>query len=129
MILDHLGAFLDDRCESLAMPPLDYRDTFAQARELLAHEVQLDVEHGHLAEAAQVLETVPGVHIPRLLPFQGPRLLAMERIDGRKVTEVSSLAPLVRQRLACTVVEALIATPAWSSAPEPSSTPTPTPAT
>jgi len=117
VVLDHLGAYLDDRCESLALPPLDYRDTFAQARELLAHEVQLDVEHGHLAEAAQTLETVPGVHIPRLLPFQAPRLLAMEWIDGRKVTEVSRLAPLVRQRLACTVVEALIATPAWSSAP------------
>jgi ubiquinone biosynthesis protein len=33
VILDHLGAFLDERCESLALPPLDYRDTFAQVRE------------------------------------------------------------------------------------------------
>jgi len=116
-ILDLLGAFIDDRCESLALPTLDYQDTFAQVREMLAQEVRLEVEREHLAEAAQILETVQAVHVPRLLPFQAPGLLAMEWIDGRKVTEVGALAPLVRQRLAGTVVEALVATPAWSPAP------------
>jgi ubiquinone biosynthesis protein len=116
-ILDLLGAFLDDQCASLALPSLDYRDTFARVRELVSKEVRLDVEHEHLAEAAQVFETMSGVRVPRLLPFRSPRLLAMEWIDGRKVTEVGDLAPLARQRLAGTVVEALVATPAWSAAP------------
>jgi ubiquinone biosynthesis protein len=116
VILDLLGAFLDERCQEWALPPLDYRETFAQVREMLGHEVQLDGEREHLAEAARVLETVPDVRVPRLLPFQAPRLLAMERIDGRKVTEVGAWAPRDRQRLAGTVVEALVATPAWSPA-------------
>jgi ubiquinone biosynthesis protein len=117
-ILDRLGAFLDDRCEALGLPPLDYRDAFAQVRDLLSHEVQLDGEREHLAEAAEVLGPIPGVHVPRLLPFHSERLLAMERINGWKVTDVGSLAPAIRRRLAGTVVEALIATPVWSMAPQ-----------
>jgi ubiquinone biosynthesis protein len=116
-LLDRLGDFLDERCAALGLPPLDYRATFAQVRDLLAHEVQLEGERRHLAEAAAILGPVPGVRVPRLLPFHTPRLLAMERIDGRKVTEAGSLAPSVRRGLAATVVEALVATPAWSAAP------------
>src|SRR6516225_4778935 len=40
----------------------------------------------------------------------------MERIDGRKVTEVGGWAPRDRRRLAGTVVEALVATSVWSPA-------------
>jgi ubiquinone biosynthesis protein len=116
-ILDRLGAFLDERCAVLGLPPLDYRDTFAQVRDLLAHEVKLDGERRHLAEAAKILGPVPGVRVPRLLPFHTARLLAMERIDGRKVTDAGSLAPGTLRRLAATVVEALVATPTWSGAP------------
>jgi ubiquinone biosynthesis protein len=116
-ILDRLGTYLDTRCHSLALPPLDYRDTFANVRELLAGEVRLEVEREHLAEAAQVYGSVRDVHVPRLLRFQSARLLAMERIDGRRVTEVADMAPFVRRRLAHTVAEALVATPAWSPSP------------
>jgi ubiquinone biosynthesis protein len=116
-ILDPLGAFLDERCDSLGLPPVDYRDTLAQVRQLLAHEVRLDFERGHLAEAGRALAAVPGAYIPRLLPFQSRRLLAMERIDGRKVTDVGMMPMTVRRRLARSVVEALIATPVWSAAP------------
>ncbi len=115
-ILDPLGAFLDERCESLGLPPVDYRETLAQVRQLLAHEVRLDFERGHLFEAGRALAAVPGVHLPRLLPFQSRRLLAMERIDGRKVTEVGNVPMKVRRRLAQSVVEAMIAVPVWSGA-------------
>lgn len=116
-ILDSLGAFLDERCDSLGLPPIDYRDTLAQVRELLAHEIRLDFERGHLAEARQALRAVPGVRVPRLLPFQSRRLLAMERIDGRRVTDVGSLPLPLRRQIARSVVEALVATPVWSAAP------------
>jgi len=116
-ILDSLGAFLDERCDSLGLPPVDYQETLAQVRQLLAHEVRLDFERGHLAEAGRALALVPGVHVPRLLPFQSRRLLAMERIDGRKVTEVGGMPMKVRRRLGRSVVEALIAAPVWSGAP------------
>jgi ubiquinone biosynthesis protein len=113
-ILDSLGAFLDSQCDLLGLPPLDYRETLAQVRQLLAHEIRLDLERRHLAEASWALEAVPDVLVPRLLPFASPRILAMERIDGRKVTEVATLSEDVRRRVALTVVEALIATPVWS---------------
>jgi ubiquinone biosynthesis protein len=116
-ILDRLGTFLDERCEALGLPSLDYREAFVQVRDLLSHEVRLDGERRHLAEAAEVLGTVPDVYVPRLLPFQTPRLLSMERIEGWKVTDAHSLAPPIRRRLAATVVEALIANPVWSMAP------------
>jgi len=115
-ILDPLGAFLDERCDSLGLPPIDYRDTLGQVKQLLAHEVRLDFERGHLAEAARALAAVPGAYIPRLLPFQSRRLLAMERIDGQKVTDVGMMPMKSRHDLARSVVEALIATPVWSAA-------------
>ncbi len=43
-ILDPLGAFLDERRESLGLPAVDYRETLAQVRQLLAHEIRLDFE-------------------------------------------------------------------------------------
>jgi ubiquinone biosynthesis protein len=116
-ILDPLGAFLDERCDSLGLPPVDYRETLAQVRQLLAHEVRLDFERGHLAEAGRALDAVRGAHVPRLLPFQSRRLLAMERIDGHKVTDVGTMPIEGRRRLARLVVEALIAAPMWSAAP------------
>src|SRR5262249_61331045 len=79
-------------------------------------EVRCGAHRVHLAAPAGVSEPLPAARVPRLLPFHSPRLLAMERIDGRKVTEVGAWAPRDRQRLAGTVVEALVATPAWSPA-------------
>jgi ubiquinone biosynthesis protein len=117
-ILDPLGTFLAERCDSLGLPPLDYRETLAQVRQLLAHEVRLDCERGNLIEAGRALEGVPGVRVPRLLPFQTRRLLAMERIDGRKVTDVGSTSLSVRRKIARSIVEALIATPIWSADPD-----------
>ena len=79
------------------MPVLDYRNTLDSIRKLLAREVQLDHEQVHLARAATFHADSPGVVIPRLLPFCTPRMTAMERIDGCKVTD-SKLPPDQRQR-------------------------------
>jgi ubiquinone biosynthesis protein len=116
-ILDELGAFLDERCDALRLPPIDYRETLTQVKQLLAHEIRLDFERGHLLEAGRAFPAVPAARIPRLLPFQSRRLLAMERIEGRKVTDVAAMPTSGRRRLARSVVEALIATPVWSGAP------------
>ncbi|MBV8228867.1 MAG: AarF/ABC1/UbiB kinase family protein [Planctomycetaceae bacterium] len=117
-LLEDVGAFLDERCAEFGIPPLDYQDIFAQVRERLGHEVRLDIEQRHLASAREAYEGWEAtVRIPRPLPWSSRRITAMERIDGRKVTEGGALARVDRGRLARRIVEALIAHPLWSTAP------------
>jgi ubiquinone biosynthesis protein len=109
-----LGPFLEARCAVHELPALDYRHTLDSVRHLLAHEIQLDREQVHLARAAAFYADTPAVLIPELLPLCTPRLTAMERVEGRKVTEPGpSLG--ARRQLAVTLIEALIAKPFWSN--------------
>ncbi|HEX8202097.1 MAG TPA: AarF/UbiB family protein [Isosphaeraceae bacterium] len=118
-LLEDVGAFLDERCAAFGIPPVDYRDTFAQVRERLGHEVRLDQEQRNLAAAgASYAGWEATVQIPRPLPWSTPRITAMERIDGRKVTEDLPLSATGRGELARRIVEALIAQPMWSPAAE-----------
>ncbi|MEA2632155.1 MAG: ubiquinone biosynthesis protein, partial [Chloroflexota bacterium] len=119
-LLEDVGAFLDRRCASLGIPPLDYRAAFAQVSECLGYEVRLDLEQRHLADArAAYAGWESSVRIPRPLPWSSPRVTAMERIDGRKVAgdEAGPASTFDRGRLARLIVEALIAQPVWSNAP------------
>lgn len=113
-LLQGVGGLLDERCQALGLPNIAYEETFAQVRALLSREVYLADEQAHLAHAAKLYAGVPEVVIPELHPFCGPRITAMGRIDGRKVTDVDDLAAADRRRLADLVVEALIAMPVWS---------------
>lgn len=112
-----LGEHLDEVCHEYGIPAMDYRETFEQVRDLLRHEVRLDHEQTHLAEASATFADAPNVRVPTLLPFCSPRMTAMERIVGRKVTDAVSLAQHEPWRLATTIVRSLIAAPIWSSAP------------
>ncbi|MBL8259305.1 MAG: hypothetical protein JNM60_05810 [Candidatus Competibacteraceae bacterium] len=111
-----LGVFLEGRCAELGLPVLDYRNTLDSIRKLLAREVQLDHEQVHLARAAAFFADTPAVVIPQLLPFCTPRMTAMERVDGVKVTG-SDLPLGKRQQLAKTLIDALVAKPFWHPAP------------
>ena len=54
---------------ALEIPPLDYREVFAQVRELLGQEVRLDAEQRHLTAARAAyadLESI--VHVPGFFP-------------------------------------------------------------
>jgi ubiquinone biosynthesis protein len=117
-LLEDVGAFLDERCAAFGIPALDYREVFSQVRELLGHEVRLDQEQQNLVAArASFAGWEATVQIPRLLPWSSPRLTAMERIYGRKVTEGRASSAVGRGELARWIVEALIAQPLWSPAP------------
>lgn len=109
-----LGVFLEQRCADRQLPALDYRNTLDSIRRLLAHEIRLDREQIHLARAAAFHADSPAVLIPGLLPFCTARITAMERIEGRKVTD-PGLSPDERQRLARLLIEALLAKPFWSN--------------
>jgi ubiquinone biosynthesis protein len=107
---------LDGRRDEHELPALDYDATFRTVRELLGHEVLLDEEQAHLAEAAQLFRRWKDVHVPALLPFGTPNITAMERVDGVKVTDVLGWSGPSRRRLGRTIVRALIAQPMFSRA-------------
>ncbi len=116
-ILGALGSFLDEDCERYHLPRLDYRETLETIRDLLLHEVRLDEEQRHLAEAAKIYSSMRSVIIPGLLPFCSERLTAMERLYGQKITGKILPQGLSRRGLARVIGEALIARPIFSSQP------------
>jgi len=117
-IVRGIGALLDERCRHYAIPEIDYESTFAQVRDLLYHEVHLDREQYHLRMAREAYAREPSVIVPEIYPFCTPRVTAMQRIDGHKVTEVEAMSAEDRRRLADLITGALIARPIWSPGPE-----------
>ncbi len=113
-LLEQVGAHLDQRCEAMGLPQLDYQESFQQVRDKLQGEVRLDQEQQHLEQAWAVYRNNPRVQIPTLFDFCTPRLTAMERVSGGKVTDSCVLASAESGEAASLVVEALIAQPIFS---------------
>ena len=111
-----LGVFLEERCVEHGLPQIPYRETLERVRRLLQNEIRLDNEQAELGRAAQFYAQTPDVVIPRLLPFCTPRITAMERVRGCKVTD-ADLTPGGARALAKTIVETLVARPFWNNAP------------
>lgn len=109
-----LGHFIDERCEYYQIPALNYAETLGTIRELLSNEIQLDREQRHLAQAAEFYAGAKKIQIPSLFPFCTPRITAMERVYGKKVTDTDNLSERQCRQLANTVIEALIAQPVWT---------------
>ncbi|MCB2263986.1 MAG: phosphotransferase [Candidatus Thiosymbion ectosymbiont of Robbea hypermnestra] len=113
-IWSQLGHYIDERCEYYKVPPLNYAESLATIRDLLAKEIQLDLEQRHLAEAAEFYRDAERVRIPALFPFCTSRITAMERVYGKKVTDVDTLSERQRRKLANAVIDTLIARPVWT---------------
>jgi ubiquinone biosynthesis protein len=113
-ILSQLGAFLDENCEKLHLPVLEYKGTFDSIRDLLLHEVRFEEEQDHLAEAARVYRENDRVTVPTLFPFCSSKLTTMERLFGQKVPGNQLVQPCVRESTAQAICRALIATPIFS---------------
>ena len=114
-LLGKVGSYLDSRCEELSIPHLDYRETFEHVRAKLCVEVLLDQEQQHLAEAKAFFADEPDVHIPTVLAYCTPRVTAMERIFGDKVTDHPLDSIRAKHNLAKLVTRALIAQPMFSA--------------
>lgn len=114
-VLPDLAAFIEQRAADLDLPSLDYRDTLDGVRRLLTQEIRLDVEQKHMRAAAAFYADEPKVLVPRVLPWCSPRVTAMERVFGPKLTD-ASLTAAQRRELAETVVRALLAKPFWTRA-------------
>ena len=91
--------YLEERTAHYGLPSLDYRGLLGGIATLLAREVRLDLEQRNIAAASASFGNDPRAFVPRLLPFCTPHLIAMERVDGVKITG-TSVAPGVRRRLA-----------------------------
>jgi ubiquinone biosynthesis protein len=109
-----LGDYLEERCAHYGLPSFEYRETLESVRGLLHNETRLDVEQAHIEKAGRFYAAFSEVHVPALYPFCTPHLTAMERIDGRKVTD-PGLSDDVRSRLAATIIDSLLAKPFWST--------------
>jgi ubiquinone biosynthesis protein len=113
-IWSKLGHFIDERCDDYKIPPLNYAESLTTIRELLANEIRLDREQRHLEEAARFYSDAANVQIPSLFPYCTPRITAMDRVYGNKVTDVAGLSERQARQLANAVIEALIARPVWT---------------
>ena len=108
---------LEQRGRELQLPALDYRDTLDSVRELLANEVELQVEQANMAEAARMHGNDARIQVPQLLPWCTPRITAMERVYGTSVVD-ARLPEHRRRRLAESMLVELLARPFWSSSQE-----------
>lgn len=113
-VLETIAGCFEDDCRRRGLESLPIADTLDTVRELLREEIRLDGEQAHLAEARDAFSSHRDVLIPQLLPYCTPRMTAMERIDGKLVSESHLLRPAQRQRLAQLVAETVLAAPVWS---------------
>ena len=114
-MLEQVGSFLDQRCEDLGIPHLDYRDSFEKVHHKLQCEVRLDKEQQNLTLARDFYKGDPLVRIPALFDFCTSRITAMEMVTGQKVTECCPDSWVQKRRMAKLVVETLIARPVFST--------------
>ncbi|MCA9247691.1 MAG: hypothetical protein KDA42_11260 [Planctomycetales bacterium] len=110
-----VGAHLDQRCEELGIPHLDYQESFSQVREKLMGEIRLDLEQEHLDQAKAFYADEPRVEIPERLDFCTPRVTAMQRIHGCKVTDHRLPLRSEQRRLVQLLIEALVARPIFAT--------------
>jgi ubiquinone biosynthesis protein len=117
-LLEQVGAHLDQQCEDLHIPRLDYQELFQQVRDKLQYEVRLDLEQQHLHAARTIYADEPRVMVPAPLPWCTPRVTAMERVLGTKVTDQLAGANGGSRRWADLIIDALIVQPLFSRSTE-----------
>ncbi len=109
-----IGACLDQTCHDLGLPHLDYQELLEQVRKKLEQETRLELEQCHLRQAAALYENDHRILIPALLEPCTPRVTAMQRVTGHKITDPGVVCPLESHRIAETAVAALITKPVFS---------------
>lgn len=114
-LVERVGSYLDEECEALGIPRLDYREAFENLADRLRHEVRLDLEQRHLGLGRAAYASEPRIQIPALYDFCTPRVTAMERVHGDKVTDHRFAGGEERRALAELVVTGLIARPILSA--------------
>jgi ubiquinone biosynthesis protein len=107
-ILGRLADHLDECWAAYGLPPIAYRETLEDVAELLTDEVQLRLEQAHLRRAGSQFAGQVDLQVPQLLPFCTDAVTAMERVDGRKITDPQAVQLWRRARFFRAVVRALL---------------------
>lgn len=114
-LLPALADFLAARGARLGLPAIDYHGHLASVQQLLTQEIRLDVEQANMRAAAAQMSDDGAVFVPRLLPWSGPGVTAMERVHGSRVND-AGLSRAQGGALAREMIAALLARPFWSQA-------------
>jgi ubiquinone biosynthesis protein len=112
--LEDVGALLDERCDDFQVPHLGYQEVFEQVGEKLRQEVRLDLEQRHLVAARAFYRDDRRVQIPDLLGPCGPRVTAMSRVFGAKITDRPEMPESEKRCLVDAVISALIVRPIFA---------------
>ncbi len=114
-MLERVGSYLDQRIGEFGIPRINYGETFEHVRTKLLSEVRLDLEQRNLAIARDIYSDKRTILIPALFrEYCTPRVTAMERIKGKKVTEQDLSQKWKKGRLAGLIISELIARPLFS---------------
>ncbi len=108
VILGRLADYLEERWVAYHLPPLAYRQILDEAAQLLTNEVQVPQEQNSLRQAANQFAADSDIQVPRLLPFCTDTMTAMERVFGRKVTDLHGAGEWQRPALYHAAVRALL---------------------
>jgi ubiquinone biosynthesis protein len=114
-LLEQVGLYLEGRCGELGLPQLDYPEVFRQVSEKLRDEVRLTVEQRNLGLAADQYAEDGRILVPALQEHCTPRVTAMERVRGWKVTDHRPRTRRERHEVSTLVATALLARPLFSS--------------
>ena len=115
-LVEQVGSFLDQGCDDLQIPHLEYRESFEQVRNKLQYEVRLGEEQNNLTLARGFHKTDSRVQVPELFDLCTPRITAMERVFGQKVTDCCTGSRSGDGRMSRLIIETLIARPIFSKA-------------
>ena len=115
--LQGLAQYFGDRHHTYGFPADLIPDTFRKVRRLLRHEVNFVREQKTLIEAGTLYRSMPGVRVPRVMPFLcTPGITALTEERGIKVTKAAARFPAARRRqIAEQLIEALIAVPLFAA--------------
>lgn len=113
-LLERVGEHLDERCDELHIPHLDYQESFQLVRDKLLEEIRLDEEQDNLRAAREFYAHEDRVLIPTVFDCCTPRVTAMQRVWGDKITNHPFTETRDKHRLAELLIDATIAKPIFT---------------
>ncbi len=112
-ILADTFAFLEENRDRYSLEEMKLTSIFREIRGDMAREVDLAAEQRHLSEAVKIYEKVPGVRIPRPMPYSTATMTAMEYIHGKKIGDIV-FSPRQRKALARRIFETVLCVPLFA---------------
>ncbi|MBF0510293.1 MAG: hypothetical protein HQK57_15390, partial [Deltaproteobacteria bacterium] len=111
ILLDRLAVFLDRHREEWGVGGFLFQATFTEVKKAIRSEMNLAGEQDNLDQAGIYYGGDQSLLVPARLPASTPRMTAMTRIDGTKITDVAGLTSRERWLLAAALARICILRP------------------